>query len=367
VQLVLLRESEKVEKQGLDHLHLYPTTVIPTVELDDENPVIGVLLNRSRVGFFRSSDIAAELKAVVPRVRTQKFAVHSLIRHCSESLISILKAAGCRSGFYWVHDYSSICAGYNLLRNDVQFCGGPPPESTACAICVYGTVRRRQMQAHERLFAEFDLTVLAPSQTALDVWLASASMHAKAKVHEHVSLALQPSAMRSAQGMQRPLRVAYVGQAVSHKGWHAYRELVLQFRQDQRYEFYHVGKGTQSGVPAIYKEVSVGPDDLDKMVRTLRELEIDVVILWSLWPETFCIAAAESLQAGTALVTFKDSGNVAAMVRDLDVGAVLDSEADLSSFFESDGVRALVARRRGVEVTGTFSGLTADFLEEQER
>jgi hypothetical protein len=103
------------------------------------------------------------------------------------------------------------------------------------------------------------------------------------------------------------------------------------------------------------------------MVRTLRELEIDVVILWSLWPETFCIAAAESLQAGTALVTFKDSGNVAAMVRDLDVGAVLDSEADLSSFFESDGVRALVARRRGVEVTGTFSGLTADFLEEQER
>ena len=182
VQLVLMRESSAVDAMGYDHLHLFPAVPLPVVEFDTRDPLLGVLLNRERVGFFRASEIAKELAGVSSKIRGRPFVIHSLIGHRSSSIVSILKAAGCDSGWYWIYDYSSVCAGYTLLRNNVEFCGGPPPNSAACSICVYGPIRTEQMKAHEHLFEELNLTVLAPSQAALDVWKASASVLAPGEI-----------------------------------------------------------------------------------------------------------------------------------------------------------------------------------------
>lgn len=362
VQLVLMRESSAVDAMGYDHLHLFPALPLPVVELETSDPLIGVLINRERAGFFKASEIAKELAEVSPAIVNRPFAVHSLIGHSASSIVSILKAVGCRSGWYWVHDYSSICAGYTLLRNDVEFCGGPPPSSTACSICVYGPARSRQTKVHEHLFEELDLTVLAPSQAALDVWKASVSILAPAKVHKHLLISMSKE-KADAQRKSRtgPLRVAYVGLPVTHKGWPVFRELAVSFADDPRYEFFHVGKNPQ-GIPATFKEVAVGPTDLDEMIRTLTELDVDVALLWSLWPETFCIAAVETLRAGAAVITFKDSGNVAALVRDTGFGAVLDSEKELMALFDTGKIVDVVMRTRPAGLTAEFSDMTADFL-----
>jgi hypothetical protein len=141
-----------------------------------------------------------------------------------------------------------------------------------------------------------------------------------------------------------------------------FRDLALKFGKDPRYEFYHVGKEPSPGVPVNFKEVAVGITDLDKMVRTLGELEIDVALLWSLWPETFCIAAVEALRAGAAVLTFRDSGNVAALVKKTGFGSVLDSEEELESLFENGDVIKLAARARPTGLSATFSNMTADFM-----
>ena len=366
VQLVLMRESAAVEGMGYDHLHLFPNVPLQVVELETDDPVVGVLLNRQRIGYFRASEIRQELYIAAPRMRSVPFVVHSLIGHNAEALVSLLKAAGCRSGWYWVHDYSSVCAGYTLLRNDVEFCGGPSPTSTACSICVYGGLRMAQIKAHQLLFDEFNLTVLAPSESALDIWKASASAVAPAVVHEHLRLRGSASPNQTAlKRAPRTLRVAYIGQPVTHKGWPVFRDLTLRFGDDRRYQFYHVGKGPQ-GVPATFVEVAVGADDLDKMVRTLRKLKIDVALVWSLWPETFCIAAVEALRAGAAILTFKDSGNVAAIVQKTGLGSVLDSEADLIALFESGEVMKLAVEARPTGLTAEFSNMTVDFIPENE-
>jgi len=362
VQLVLMRESAAVDSMGFDHLHLFPATPLPVADFENEGLVLGVVLNRKRIGYFRSGDIVAALNEIGSRIADRPLAIHSLIGHNTDALLSIIKAAGYRSGWYWVHDYSSACTGYTLLRNDVEFCGGPPPASTACSICVYGSLRVEQMRAHERLFSELDLTVLAPSETALDVWKSSVSVTAPARVHEHLRIRKSSNVVRGKAQDRRPLRVAYIGQPVTHKGWPVFRELTLRFGEDERYQFYHVGKGAQ-GIPATFIEVAVGPDDLDKMVKELRDLEIDVAILWSLWPETFCIAAVEALRAGAALLTFKDSGNVAAMVKKTGFGAVLDTETELNDLFESGQVIDLVAKSRPTGLSAEFSNMTADFIQ----
>ena len=364
VQLVLMRESAAVEAKGFDHLHIFPALPLQVAEMEVADPVVGVLLNRERIGFFTVSELERELYQAAPRIRTAPFVIHSLIGHRAEALVAALKAGGCTSGYYWVHDYSSVCTGYTLLRNDVEFCGGPAPTSTACSICVYGDMRVAQMRAHEVLFSELDLTVLAPSEAALDVWKASTSVVARAVVHEHLKLDYGRRVASKASVSKRPVRIAYVGQPVPHKGWPVFKELTLRFADDARYEFFHVGKGPQ-GIPATFKEVAVGPDDLDRMVRTLRDLKIDIAIIWSLWPETFCIAAVEALRAGAAVVTFKDSGNVAAIVRKTGFGAVLDSEAELNALFETGGIAELAAKAKPAGLTAEFSDMTADFIEEK--
>ena len=182
-------------------------------------------------------------------------------------------------------------------------------------------------------------------------------------MHEHLKIAGgQTKSRKTKPSGDRPLRIAYVGQPVVHKGWPVFKELAIRFGRDPRYLFYHVGKGAEAGVPATFEEAIVGPADLDAMVRTLERLEIDIALLWSLWPETFCIVAVEALRAGAALLTFKDSGNVAAMVRKTGFGEVLDSEEELTRLFESGEVIELVRSRRPAGLSAEFSNMTADFI-----
>lgn len=363
VQLVLMRESTAVDAKGFDHLHLFPATALPVVELETADPVLGVLLNRQRIGFFRASDIRRELATCATRITQLPFVIHSLIGHNADAIVAILQAAGCRSGWYWVHDYSSICAGYTLLRNDVEFCGGPALDSVACSVCVYRTLREQQVSAHQGLFEAFDLTVVAPSNAALDVWKSSTAILAPAKVHEHLRLstASKKAAARPRRTGQ-PLRIGYLGQPVTHKGWPVFKELAMKFANDERYDFYHIGKHPQ-GIPAQFHEVVVGPEDLNKMVKAISDLEIDLVLQWSLWPETFCIAAVEAFQAGAGVLTFKDSGNVAVMVKDLGLGSVLSSEDELIDLFESGRAIALAAETAQVNLSAHFSNMTADLIQ----
>lgn len=367
VQLVLMRESAAVDRMGYDHLHLFPAIPLQIAELEEADPMIGIVLNRERIGFWRASDIEQEIRAIATKLSRSPFVIHSLIGHRAEAIVSILQAAGCQSGWYWIHDYSSSCTGYTLLRNDVEFCGAPNPSSTACSICVYGGLRSQQIEAHQFIFKKLDLTVLAPSESALDVWKAGFAATAPAKVHEHLRISVSATRRRrqarTASG--KTLRVAYVGQPVTHKGWPAFRELAMRFSKDPRFQFYHVGKNAAPGVPVVFKEVTVGLGDLDAMVRALSELEIDVAVLWSLWPETFCIAAVEALRAGAAVLTFKDSGNVAALVRKTGFGSVLGSEEELIRLFESGEVIDLVAMKRPRNLKAEFSNMTADFIEER--
>ncbi len=75
------------------------------------------------------------------------------------------------------------------------------------------------------------------------------------------------------------------------------------------------------------------------MIERIAELDIDVAIIWSLWPETFCIAAYEAVAAGAMVVTPSSSGNVARMVAETGKGIVLADERELMQFFESSEAR----------------------------
>ena len=360
LQFAIGREAARLAEAGRDHLHIHPSRPWPVVRTSADPGLLGVVWNGRPVGLFEPVAIARVLGAASAQPNAgRSFAIHSLLGHAADETADILAAVGLRRGVFWLHDFASLCAGFHLLRDDVQDCAAPPPGSAACNICVYGPWRDRHLAEHARLFERLELTVAAPSQPTLDLWSASTALPAVGTVVlPHVTLAARGPANLGDAG--RPFRVAYAGLPVTHKGWPIFQALAIRFADDPRYEFHHFGARGDAALPVAFHPVSAGADKPTAMRDALEHEAIDAALIWPLCRETFSFVAYEAVAAGCAVITGPDSGNVAAFVADGGHGQVLD-EAELQAAFESGAIRDLGrARRAPMLYDLRYSALTLD-------
>jgi hypothetical protein len=365
VQLCLTREAKALRAAGSVHIHLYPAAPGLVIDFERERPLIGVLVNGKSAG-LHSAETLVKVLGPFAAGKAFTFAVHSFIGHNIAGVTAILTTMGAREGYFWVHDFSSVCAHYALLRNDVAFCGAPPIDSPACEVCLYARRRRIHLAEHGRFFQTFAMTVLAPSEAALELWLRSFPVKpAAAKVHPHAVLRKRraPAAAEHAPG---PLRVAFLGMPAEHKGWPVYAKLVERFADDPRYEFHHLGKIRDKAVEARFTAIAPTPDIAEPMAAAVEALEIDVAIIWSLCPETFCFTAYEAVAGGAAVVTNPDAGNVPRFTVETGVGKVAKDDHALGELFESGEVLTLARAIRGERLYSlAYSRMSADFILEK--
>lgn len=361
LQMCVRREGEQFAQRGVDHLHIHPAAFSPLVRAADEPGPLGVLLNGRRLGAHAPEAVRDALAPGPRRVR-RSFAIHSLLGHDPDLTADILAAAGLTKGFFWLHDFASLCAGFHLLRNDVQDCAAPPRDSAACGVCAYGPFRARHEDGHRRLFERLALTVVAPSRTTLDFWRTRTDLPARqAVVLPHAVLSPRGPAPKGAA--DRPFRVAYLGMPTALKGWPIFRELAAALAGDPRYEFLHLGGQADPAAPAAFHQVVVTGERPRAMQEAVEALEIDAALIWPLCRETFSFTAYEAVAGGAAVITGPDSGNVAAFAADKAVGRVLGDETALAEAFASGEVLALGrARRKAKAYDLAYSGMTADLV-----
>ncbi len=368
VQLCLKIEGAAMRAAGAVHIHLFPGRALPVTDQDREHPRLGVLVDGALAGFFDAEVVADVLADICPG-RVVTLAIHSLIAHRVADIIAITGRLLISQAFYWLHDFSSLCSNYALMRNDAVFCGAPPPQSLACEICVYGTRRQVHLAEHVALFEAVDPVVVAPSEAALALWRSRFPFTEKRGiVHTHAVFSPLKTPRRKdaspheASG-DRPLRVGFLGMATSHKGWPVYSQLVRRYTGDPRYSFHHLAKETDDSVPTQWTSVGPTADDPAPMISAVRDLELDVALIWSLWPETFCFAAYEAVAGGAAIVTNPDSGNVHDLIRQVNCGMVIEDDTVLNELFASGEVLALARSTRVVRPqTLIYSRMTADLI-----
>lgn len=367
VQLCLQREAAAAADTGRDHLHLYPINPRPMLRRPGQAELLGVVWNGESAGAFSASVLAEGLEARLADVALgrRSLAVHSLLGHSVTDVLMIARAAGLTQGWFWIHDFASACASYHLLRNDVTDCGAPPVGSAACGVCIYGTQRQFHLDEHERLFRALDLSVAAPSQAALDTWRRGAGLPAAQTVVAPLArLVARPLAAAPPAQPGRPFRLAFPGLPSPLKGWPVFRDLVLKFAEDPRYEFLHLARDPAVGLPLTFHPVTVTQDDPRAMQDALEALEVDAVMVWSLCRETFSFTTHEAAAAGAAILTGPDSGNVAAFAASTGLGEVIADEAALFALFESGEIARLSRARRAPALADlAYSRLTIDLLD----
>ncbi len=371
--LCVRREADAFERNHFDHIHLRATRALGVTDHETGDPAIGIVVNGSPIGSFRSTTIASVFRESIGADETwgtRTLAIHSLLGHSPQALIRVLKSIPLDRGYFWIHDFAGACAGMNLLRNDVEFCGGPPLESTACTLCVYGRRRAAQVDDHRTVFGELRLTAVAPSRCALNDWKAATNLSTSEQiVHPHCLLVprlLPSSRSNGAVEATGALKVAYLGFPASHKGWPVFRELAVRFRNDERYAFFHLGskQSIDAGLHVRFREVFVDSVLPNAMVAAIEELQVDVVLLWSLCHETFSLTAHEAISGGAVIVARTDSGNLSDLVHATRKGRVLPDERSVLDFFESGEACELARSRRPVELFAMeYSGLTADLVD----
>ncbi|MCW3473874.1 glycosyltransferase family protein [Limobrevibacterium gyesilva] len=337
VQILIADEQALFNGDRFAYLHLSPAIARLTLDPGGDEPaLLQVVLDGRFLGLATGEAVAAAL-ALLPDTAAPAriFTVHSVFGHRWRVLAAVAAALQARHSFFWLHDYASLCEGYNLLRDDALFCGAPPEDSMACRICVYGGERAGYRAELRALFDAVPFHVLAPSPAALQLWLRSAGLpHLSARVHANLVLQ-EGDAEAPASGQHLPVRVAFVGFPMAHKGWPLFRTLVEQARTLDAYRFYHlsIAETLQPMDGLIGVPAQVDRDDRFAMVAALAALQIDLVLVLSPWPETFSYVTHEAFAAGADVVALACAGNVADAVRRHDRGVVLRDDAALLRFF----------------------------------
>jgi glycosyltransferase involved in cell wall biosynthesis len=355
VQIFVADEQSRFNARGFVYMHLSPLRAALHVKDDAaETTSTRIVIDGRIVGVASDAEIAEALEnlpASPPDDRA--FVVHSPLGHSVHGLARIRSALRPKRSFFWLHDYVSVCAGFQLLRNDVEFCGAPEAQSEGCHICIYGTARQANEQRLRFLFDQCGFTVVSPSEAAREIWLKRSSLpHEGVLVAEHARLVettdrLDTGAPPQVGTQARPVRVAYIGYPLLHKGWFTFERILDELGQFANYRFFHFGSaGSLAARKNLHRvECTVSAQDRDLMSERLREHEIDLVVIAAEWPETFSYVAFEALAAGCDVLTLSRSGNVAAVVNRLRRGLVFEAEDEIVEFFAS-GKAVAYARAR---------------------
>ena len=347
-QIFISDEQWRFADRQYAYIHLSPRRAQMTLAPLDAACEVQVVINGEFAGITTLESFIAILgERAVGLGKPRMFVVHSVLGFNEEQLVKLRTALDPARSVFWLHDYTSLCEGFNLLRDDLAFCNAPPVSSMACRICVYGAGRARHLDRMQRLFEGCDFDVLSPSASTLDLWSSRTQLpYASAAVHPHsqlVSVAVnEPPATHDAEDQH--VRIGFVGFSASSKGWPIFSSLVDEFHSDPRYRFVHFAARGVSSIPECELVVTEStPDDRDATTRLLHEHRIDFLAMLSPWPETFSFVAHEAIAAGCRLLCFSDSGNVAALVRRTRLGEVLDDTTALRAFFA--GNEAVTAAR----------------------
>ncbi|HEY1746986.1 MAG TPA: hypothetical protein VGG11_09535 [Xanthobacteraceae bacterium] len=362
-QIFIADEQAKFNALGCAYVHISPQIARLTFAPEDSRTLVRVVADGKLVGLFPIAAVREMLKKIAPPGdRRPTLIVHSMMGFTPADVVKLCAALKPERRLYWLHDYFSLCEGFNLLRNDAHFCGAPPETSFACRVCVYGKTRHAHLQGMRTVFEACRFEVASPSAAALEIWQKSTSLpRHNETVHPHWRLAAESPCKKPGGrvGARKRISIAFVGFAAASKGWHLFCDLVQQLQHDRQYKFYHFAAEGTSSLPQVeFVRTEVTAADRFATRRLLAHHAIDVVAVLSPWPETFSYVAHEAVAAGAKILCLTDSGNVAKLVRSLDYGWVVDDAAAVREFFENHVPASLLKKSApeaayGIDQTGT--------------
>lgn len=328
---VVLAHQQLFNQRNISYVVLFPLNISHSKPLK-KNPFWGIICDGNFEGVYYTDSVIKYLDSLGKNDNIcQCIHIHHLRNVNIPHLRAILKVLRTTIYFY-VHDYYNICVSTNLIRSDTKIlCHGNLNDSL-CKNCSYYKNAMKHRKSFEELMSEIGdrCTFICPSDAAASQFMKSFPQYGSSvKVVYHQKFIGKYSGNKKVTGK---LKIAYVGSQLAHKGWTLFLELVSQFIKSGNFEFFYFGKKEIADKNIRHIDVEF-KDNLNDMVDALRKYEIDCVVLWSVWPETYAYTYYEAFAANCYILTNCDSGNIGFQVQSRKNGLVCETKEQLFSLF----------------------------------
>ena len=288
----------------------------------------GCRINGNFVGIFSTSGIVEYIKKKYDRI-IGSLCIHHLRLLEVDSVKQILDSFPNNKIWVYLHDYYLICENYNLLWNDKEYCG-IGKNGLTCATCKYSN-HSKQVMISELLKSLYSrVFFISPSEVAKTIFLKKYPEYTdKIFVVPHQKLRGEYREHKKELDENRKIKMAFCGAPTENKGWNIWLKLIDSLGKLGVYDFYHLGVQAKlepencTHIDVVFKQA-----ELNVMISALRDNNIDLVFLWSNWPETYSYVYYECYAANAFIITKSDSGNIAHMVKTIGNGIVLNSYDD---------------------------------------
>jgi glycosyltransferase involved in cell wall biosynthesis len=255
-------------------------------------------------------------------------------------MMAIIRATGPYA--FTLHDYAAACHRNDLVTPLARYCGLPDAEGCRRCIAIDHGSRgvvdpavRRETYAGFLAGAE---AVLAPSHDIarrLAPHLPGSRIVVRPHEERLPPAIRRPLVMDEPAGPTRPLRIAALGAIGAHKGSNVLHDLALDARlRDLPIQYQVVGYTNMPERLASVGVTETGAYGSDQeAMDLLRTLRIDLVLIASIWPETYCYTLSLARAAGVPPVVF-DLGAPAERLRARGEGVIVDPALarDVSAF-----------------------------------
>ena len=315
----IISQIKHLDSIGVDTLLLFPVIKKGIVTLKGWGVLYGL-------DFWGIKSVESVKKYIIKMCKNAECGgvfIHSLIG-CELTELKKIICIG-KPIILYVHDYSSCCKQYNLLKNDENYCGNALLKEEKCNSCRYYNISKKRKKQFRDFFKQIeDFTVIAPSKMSAKLW-----GDAYPEYRDKIVIILHQKLVDTYYGNNEELseednvKVAFVGNGIKIKGWDIWKNVIDKVL-DKKIVLYHFGKANIQYKNVINISVSIQKDGPDAMIKALRNNKIDIAILFSGWPETYSYTYYECLASNCFIITSPLSGNIAYEVENRKNGILID-------------------------------------------
>ena len=359
---VVMAHQKMFNEEKISYIYLFSVKKMVFHEHGMLFCLFGVIIDGKYMGVYPIHKIIKEIGCLIEQGQEiHGIHIHHLLYIKLKYIKMILDAFQNIPIVYYLHDYYCVCTNYTLRKNKDVYCGGEGLNSQCCKNCNSHKNSIKIENKIGKLFSKYKdrLTFVSPSEATKEIFLRFRPEYQNQVIvipHQKLIEVYKENMNPIERG--KKIKIGFLGMPSKHKGWETWCKLVQQ-SDANNYEYY-VFNSSNKSYSNMHKEyVAFNEKNLDAMTQALRKNNIDIILMWALWPETYSYTYYEAYSSNAYVLTNTISGNIMNAVQENGNGLVLeDEEALLSLFMNSKQMTEYVNKFRESRKCGPL------FLEE---
>ena len=232
---------------------------------------------------------------------------------------------------YFIHDFFCVCPRYNLLNDKYKYCNNET-QASKCNECMKDIIKNNDVEdisMWRKIFNDLLINaniVAAPSKNTAEI-INKYYPDLKINVMEHAIPSHLHNTYKNKEHNSKTFNISVLGAIGIEKGSKILYEIINEIKRRKlpikitvigytdKHNSYYISKDKMLEV--------TGPYDNNYVSDLLAKYETDIVLIPSIWPETYSYTVSEAIYSGYKVIAF-DIGAPSDRIRETGMGYLVE-------------------------------------------